>query len=292
MELTSATAMDIVNLAVGIIALILGAIAVVLAKKHLHGIDEQMGKISSMSTQLDVQAANLDKQLNAQATRLEDAHHSLSSTQRALSATQRSLSTHFIGLFPKYLPKITELINRAENITIVCDFPGYGHYSDYEDWLDYRTAIDRQFNKGIPIKLMCFDKKRRSQCHKDQFFEAERAWKEWKQKQAERGKLQHFLQRHAPNINVDKLDQEDFAELLEETDQRMLEETFANIYTPIKIYPVPLYFWLIDGKIGKEAIFTIPSFSNKQLEYGFYTSDSNITSALAEMSKRYCRDTT
>jgi hypothetical protein len=108
----------------------------------------------------------------------------------------------------------------------------------------------------------------------------------------ERGKLQHFLQRHARDTNVDTLTQEKFATLLEETDRRMLEETFVNTYIPIKIYPMPLYFWLIEGKIGEEAIFTIPSFSNKQLEYGFYTSDTKITSALAEMSKRYRRDAT
>jgi hypothetical protein len=276
MEFTSITAMDIVNLVVGIIALF---VALFMAKKHMRGIEEQMVKISAMSAQLDVQAS-----------RLEDARRSLSATQRALSATQRSLSTHFIGVFPKYIPQITELINRAEKITIVCDFPGYGHYSDYDDWLEYRTALNKQFHKGIPINLMCFDKKRRAQSHKEQFFEAGQAWDEWKKRQLGSGKLQRFLQLHAPNIDVKHLKQEKFAELLEETDQRMLEETFANTYTPIKIYPVPLYFWLIDGKIGQEAIFTIPSFSNKQLEYGFYTSDSKITSALAEMSKRYCRD--
>jgi hypothetical protein len=285
--------MEIFRLSVEILALVLGLASIILAMKHLHGIDRQRVKLDAQATtlqgqatKLDAQAAKLDAQLDSQAAKLD-------SQAAKLEETQRLLSTRFIGEFPKFLPQITELISRAsERITIFCDFPGYGHYSDYKDWLEYRHAIERQ-SENIPISLTCFTEKRRLHCHGEQFSEEERTWEEWKKGEAVRDQLKHFLQVHQKDANVDALTQDTFANLLEETDKEMLRGAFIRaVVNEIDTY-IPLYFWLIDEKEGQgEAIFTIPSFSNKHLEYGFYTSVPKLTSAFAEMRDRYHREAT
>jgi len=280
--------METARLLLETVSLLLGFIALYLAIKHLKGIHEQRAKLDVQAKALNEQAARLDAQLREQANMLVE-------QAAKLEETQRSLPTGFIGVFPNFIPRITELIKRASvSVSIVCDFPSYGHYSDLPDWLDYRLAIIGQSNK-IPVSITCYDEIRRERCHEIQFSEETGLhWNEYKKRPEARRLLKRFLEAHerqADDAAVDALEQDKFARLLEEADKEMLAMAFKKPLTKQIRAHIPLYFWLIDegGGMG-EAIFSIPSFSNKQLEYGFHTTAPKLISAFAEMKNRYQSD--
>jgi hypothetical protein len=274
---------ETIRFVVEIAGVLLGFVALYLAIKHLKGIHEQRVALDTQAAQLNRQSARLNKELNRQAKKLDE------QTEK-LEQTLESLPTRFIGVFPTFLPQITDLIRRAtESITIVCDFPSYGHYSNLPEWLDYRNAIQRQ-SMNITVRLTCYDETRRKFCHDRQFSSQTLNWKDYKLEA--RARLRDFLLFHhqpADDESIVNLSSDKFAALLEEADKEMLDDVFISKahVNPVGVN-IPLYFWVIDEKEGKgEAIFTIPSFSNKQLEYGFYTRVSKLISAFAEMSDSY-----
>ena len=274
--------MEIFRLSVEILGLVLGLAAILLAIKHLRGIEDQRIELKVQAIALTTQAAQLDAQLNSQAAKLD-------AQAAKLEETQRSLSTRYIGEFPEYLPLIVSLIKQAQKeVLVFCDIPAYGHFSDYTNWLEYRYVIEKQSGK-IPVSLTCLNKEWRNKTHDEQFTEKELAWDEWKKEAKIREQLQRYLQINSRSVNVETLSKQEFADMVEETDNQMLSGVFATCDIMEVAAYIPLYFWLVDKK---EAIFTIPSYSNKHSEYGFFTSDPRLISAFIEMKERYHREAT
>src|ERR1700681_533358 len=60
-----------------------------------------------------------------------------------LEDLEKTSSTRYLDEFPKFLPRINELIKNAnDKLIIFCDIPAYGNFSDPLSWKFYRRAID------------------------------------------------------------------------------------------------------------------------------------------------------
>ncbi|HEY6252943.1 MAG TPA: hypothetical protein VI685_23540 [Candidatus Angelobacter sp.] len=62
--------------------------------------------------------------------------------ERRISEVAREMSTRFIGLFPKNMNEITDVVEKTtKHLDIIVDFAGYGHYSNPEAFYSYRNAL-------------------------------------------------------------------------------------------------------------------------------------------------------
>jgi hypothetical protein len=206
---------------------------------------------------------------------------------RALDQISRSLTTRYLGQFPKYYPDIISLIEGAEEeILILCDFPAYGYLWDHANWIKYRNLIALKKEQGVRVQVTCPNKKRRLECIREQFPQSEREWSSYKENVEFRPKLEKFLRHLNQDIAVDELSKENFIELFEGAHQRMLQDPFTREDLCETDAVLPLIFWLVDRT---KAVFGVATLSASTTEYGFYTLDQRLISALMEMRDRFRR---
>jgi hypothetical protein len=259
--------MEHIGLALELFGLILGIVALALAIWHLR----EIKGISRETHHQQEEAGRQTTELHSLADRLEE--------------IRGSLSTRFIGEFPHFISDLVDLIKHAEKeVLICCDVPAYGQFSDRHNWLEYSHEIQKKADLGITIRLACFSEKARLRSHHEQFSKEEASWDEWKGDPKVREHLNQFLKSHKKNLEIEALTMAEFANLLEDTDRQMLDGAFGTATLHEIEGDIPMYFWLVDQN---EAIFTIPSFINRQSEYGFFTSDPKLISALVEMGEHY-----
>jgi len=252
-----------------LLGIVLGVIALLLAIWHLYEIRAQAKEIRAQAKDIRSQA------------KLSKTHANM------LDSILRSMSTRHIGQFPEYIITIANLIENAKKeIVILCDFPAYGSFSAPHDFLRYKHAIERKIDQGVKVRLTCLSSVSRTELAHEQFSREEKMWDEWKQQPKKHELFRSLLKSHGSDISVDALSVDQFAAFLEQEDVRMLKETFTQAdVLQIGAY-IPLYFWLIDGG---DAVFAIPSFSEKSTEHGFYTLDPHLIAGFLDIEARYHR---
>src|SRR3954452_7293966 len=108
--------------------------------------------------------------------------HNLAKVTRDLKRVLRSLPTQPLYEFPKYVPKIADLVRHAKrHILICCDQPAYGSFSDQDAFLEYRQALITHVNAGKPVRLRCLDQEGRRANTERQFSKLLKFKKEWNQ---------------------------------------------------------------------------------------------------------------
>jgi hypothetical protein len=204
---------------------------------------------------------------------------------RDLTILTKSISTRYIGHFPHYFKDIVALIDEAqERIDIVCDVPGYGSFSSPQHFEEYRNKLKEKRKKGLTIETTCLSKEGRSTLFKEQFFGHGGDWEKMKHSGVFGTQLAAFLDDHQKLSELDSLTPETFLGMLEVEGNRMLTEVLSRATITETEAHVPIYFWLIDDR---KAIFSIPSLSEKELEHGFATTDSNLIRSFISIRKRY-----
>jgi hypothetical protein len=201
-----------------------------------------------------------------------------------LDRIQESLSTRYIGTIKDYLPLVVDQIKTAEkSITILCDFPAYGYFTDNDSYKKYRIAIRDRIDNAIKVSLMCLDKNCRADSNRKVLSITEENWKGWKQNQ-EHGNWLHNLGYN--NEDIDKLRVEDFLADLESVDQEMLDIYCKGADLEDVNALIPFDFWIIDDR---KAIFAFSTYSGDASQYGFLTLDEKLISALKDIKDRYHR---
>jgi hypothetical protein len=216
-----------------------------------------------------------------------------------LENLEKTSSTRYLDEFPKFLPRINELINNAnDKLVIFCNIPAYGNFSDPLSWKLYCRAIeDTKEKERFTLELVCLAPDHRLTSYNEVLHE----WDTWKNDRLEQ--LKNFLwerkkfwfvgKRPSPTElqeTLESLTRDDFKGLLEETNNEMIEGPFANIEPRfIRGTRMPVFFWLADGR---NAIFSIPARRKKHTELGFITSDSNLIDALLAIRARYLGELT
>lgn len=101
-----------------------------------------------------------------------------------LRGVARSVPTRGIGIFPSYLSEVPGLISRAtENITILCDTPAHGAFSNTAAFIRYwQTLCGRMIEGDIKIECTFFDADGRRQLHEAQIKADSKDWKAWKKR--------------------------------------------------------------------------------------------------------------
>lgn len=202
-----------------------------------------------------------------------------------IEQVSRALSTRYLDEFPLFMPNIVELIKDAKKeVLILCDFPAYCCYSNSRSWIDYRYELEKKIRDGVIVTIACYEEKERVKKGKKQFEEELSDWEGYKKRKA--AKIKDLLLSHGGKIRLDDLLPNQFIEVFEDLDKRMLSETFSGA-TKVEIEAdLAVFCWVVDGQ---NAIFTFPSYSRVYTGtgYGFYTNDQRLITAITKLARSY-----
>jgi hypothetical protein len=246
-----------------VVGLSVGFWAIWLARRHAHD-------LQNLVVEMQRQAGEMHSQAEA--------------SRQALTEMQGSISTRYIAHFPFYFKDIVALIDKAQaRIDIFCDLPAYGNFSSPQRFLDYKHKLEDKLGQRLTVEMTCLNKEGRSALFEEQFGH-DADWEKKKHSEDFRPLLADFLGDHKRLSELDSLTRDTFSGMLEERDNLMLTRSLSRATITETKAHVPIYFWLIDES---EAIFAIPSLSEKELEHGFTTTDSRLIRCLIAMRNRY-----
>jgi hypothetical protein len=217
----------------------------------------------------------------------------LSKALRQLIAVTEVLPTQPLYGFPDFVPKIADLIEKANGpIIICCDQPAYGSFSDQSGYRRYAIALFKRISAGKSVKLYCMNEAGRRANTVLQFTQSGDEWKSFKA--SKRSKIESYLSihphaylsihPHSPITTVEDLENKDFIELIVQEDTHSLQSVFRDaeiVYDELEKKP-PVYFWYADNTM----IFVI-STEHRNTENGFYTRDRSLINSLLDLTERY-----
>lgn len=194
-----------------------------------------------------------------------------------LSAIKQSLSTQFLGLFPYFNEEIAELIRNANSsVEVFCDLPGYGMITNNVAWFRINSEIQNSKARGIRPRMTFFDQERRRKIIMDQA----------NQIASSGGDMTSDFKAALEKIfdtKVNDFSAVDFVENCLAEHRRIVENDFRGSDVEEVSANIPVYFWLVDDR---EAIISIPVYSEEVTEYGFKTRDVSFISALKSIRER------
>lgn len=223
----------------------------------------------------------------------------LEAVAQELQSVARSVPTRGIGIFPNYLPEVAELVNRAtESITILCDTPAHGVFSNTVVFEDYWKNLRHKMIDNIKIDCTFFDAPGRAQLHRAQI-EADTAnWKAWQERNRKNCKAFDRLAREnkvTPPSSINT--QEPLATWAATPDSYVKsmmainEVTLASFENGLSVEQLSfdeprhegpsVYFWLRDG--DQEAVFVIVPVRGIGVRdlAGFHTKEPELIRALS-----------
>lgn len=255
---------DLIALAVNYWKEAIAVLALVLA--FLHG-----RNLSKAQNRLDKVTEDLKKILSTLPTLTND-----------LKKVLETLPTHPLYDFPKYVPRIAELVRDAKRyVLICCDQPAYGSFSAQKAFVDYQKAILTQVvNNNIPVRITCLDGRGRRKNTERQFSENKKNWDDFKK--ARYADLTTYLRNH-PNVHVptvEGLTHQEFVELIVREDTLSLASTFAGAKPKEVEEKPPIYYWYVD-----DAMLFVVSSDDRLSENGFYTRDRDLITSFLDLTE-------
>lgn len=198
-----------------------------------------------------------------------------------ITKVENGLSTQYLGEYPAYFDRIARLVGGAKrSITILCDFPAYGVFSEPLIAEDYFHSLrKRRPFTNVDVTTLDGDARRRLL---DTLFPAAE-WSNWAADPAKAAKVAEFLRLHAvPSERVRTRD--DLLHVVGDVHSEALRDIFLGKAREVP-GDFPIYFWVADCR---EAIFTIAN-PIEGGEHGFYTSDRSLIQSLLDIRKRYVK---
>jgi hypothetical protein len=192
-----------------------------------------------------------------------------------------TLSTQYVGSFPAFLPQLTELVKNSDKTLLMAyDFPGYGVFSSYDDYIAYHAAIMNKVGKLQELKLIVLDGSGRAKIMGDQF-------KGYDLGVLKRSRpFRRFLEWSGyKNNDVPTL--ASFETILLEIQKRALHQDFVekNVPTLELDSTMPVFLWIEDNKV---AMFSIPSSRTPPSEENaFITRDPKLIDQLVRIFRTY-----
>lgn len=100
-----------------------------------------------------------------------------------LQGVSRSLPTRGLGVFPRYMPMVAELTQRAQkSIKVLCDTPAHGAFSNTPAFEEYWVSLRHKMVDGIKVECTFFDPSGREELHRAQIRADEGDWKNWQKR--------------------------------------------------------------------------------------------------------------
>ena len=214
------------------------------------------------------------------------------SSYQAYATSQPSRpTTSFVGTFPRNIPNITELIDRAgSTLVVLADFCAYGQYSAPAEFAAYKAALKaaRQRDRDVDVELHIYDQITADRMTASQFnlaepdkanagFETER--------QTDRFKSFFAYHRAHGSPKTEPASVEEFADLMRREQAACIAELAGagiRIYQDISS-PLPLFVWVRDRD---EAIFSVYNLGPSSREVSLNTTDKGLLNLLDDISKR------
>ena len=203
---------------------------------------------------------------------------------KSVSELARWLPTHPIGLFPTYLRDIVTLLNNArESITIVCDYPAYGVFSDPRTYFRYCQTLETRIHEHVKVRVTCLDNEHRDARTTAEFARYDKTWDQWRR--AHLTNIRELLLTHGGHDEpANTVTRDEIVKLVTDDDYKVLTGALQNAQrVDVVAEDMCVYFWLVDNR---EAIFSIPSFAEAGDERGFYTRDADLIAGLREIRRR------
>ena len=196
---------------------------------------------------------------------------------KQLLAIQQSLSTQFLGLFPDFNEEIAELIKTANSsVEVFCDLPGYGMITNNVAWFRINSEIQNAKERGIRPRMNFFDQDQRRKIIVDQATQIETSGGDMTSDF--KSALEKIFDTKIQNFSASS-----FVENCLMEHSRIIENEFRGSDIEEIRANIPIYFWLVDDR---EAIISIPVYSEEITEYGFKTRDISFISALKSIRER------
>jgi len=209
----------------------------------------------------------------------------LAGHEQRLASIWSSLSTRYLGQFPLYTSEIGELLERAkQDVTIFCDLPGYGVFSDRGAWLRIQHTIQRKIQDGVEFDVTVYSERQRESIIREQMEQREGGVEKWLQSKEIERDLLSFVRNYGEMESLEGISAEDYLRVSLQAHRQIAQETFRGSKVKEVDDKMPLYFWMIDGR---EAIISIPIFIGESTEHGFRTSDQSFIAALADLKRKY-----
>ena len=233
------------------------------------------------------------KELKATGSDVKDSLGRLETVVTTLDSVAHALPTRVLGEWPDYLDDLARVIDRAgSRLTILCDHPAYGVFSNPDGHNNYRRAIEKRLVAGVGVRAIFLTPEKRLAIN-DEFFPLEADWDD-----AYRRRVERFVQsRHRGAGEVDgPVGRSQFHQLLEAADVSVLQgfdsaallgsnDRGAQILSRRETTSLlPLYFWVRDGV---EAVFAIAVHEGGHKEIAFITIDRGLIKALEAAWGRY-----
>lgn len=243
---------------------VLTVVAILLAIGHSLGLKTHVKTMGKLTVKL-----------NAVEDQLRD------KISNAVQEIREALPTKRLGKFPSFLPQIVELVNKANSsVTIFCDYPAYGSFSDPETFRRYHGAIEDKIGQlKKKVTIACLGAKSRREETRRQEARDPEVWEEYKR--IRHDAFHRYFEFHTSSVDVSVLTNDEFMDTIIREDDQALEHIFRGA-TILEVYPRPtIYFWLIDDS---SMIFVIPS-ATRLDEFGFYTQDSHLIASFKEIAR-------
>ena len=100
-----------------------------------------------------------------------------------LRSVTQSLPTRGLGVFPRYMPMVAELTQRAQgSIKVLCDTPTHGAFSNTAAFEEYWTGLRHKIVDGVEVECTFFGPPGRKQLHRAQIRADEKDWQNWQKR--------------------------------------------------------------------------------------------------------------
>lgn len=100
-----------------------------------------------------------------------------------LQGVTKSLPTRGLGVFPRYMPMVAELTQRAQrSIKVLCDTPAHGAFSNTAAFEEYWANLRHRMVDGVKVECTFFDPSGREQLHRAQIKADKDDWKGWQKR--------------------------------------------------------------------------------------------------------------
>jgi len=196
--------------------------------------------------------------------------------ERKMNAIAGSMSTQYIGLFPRHLKVINNVLSKTDaEICIIVDFIGYAQYSAPDVYPRYLAELIKARERKVDVSIICYDADSAEEVLREQLPEE-------KFEQEKNGpRFKTFFELN-PGIPIPKSAEElrfrlrdrarDSAKLLREKGVQILYSKSAT-----------LFFWLGDDQ---EAVFAFKSIGRLEQGFSFRTQDGNLVRQFRDIFKR------
>ena len=191
----------------------------------------------------------------------------LDAIREDLQALKAGSATRYLGVFPKNFDYICNGVAGAKQLLVMCDWPGYGHFSKPDQFPTYQQSL---VSLGRRARMICVARARRGELRERQFGNVEANWRRWLSDPEFVAKLQR-LNGWRPGGDLN-----DFAKLLFQR-QHVFDVSFASDID-YRLYDgvLPYYVWIVDGTLAFFSMYDEPQTDGRAVEHGFMTSDPTL----------------